>query len=124
MLKSFEFDGLFVEWPDKGHEVKMNGMRKFDDVLAWRLQLQQKNGPLWNMYVDSHSGDLVEMELLEKDDVQLRIRQSDFRDVSGIRFAHSIEYLRGDGELLAREVINTIAVELDRFDIGAEVVTH
>ncbi len=102
----------------------MDGMRKFGDVLAWRLQLRQKNGPLWNMYVDSHSGDVVEMELLEEGDVQLRIRQSDFRDVSGIRFAHRIEYLYGDGELLAREVIDTIAVELDEFDISAEVVTH
>jgi len=124
LLRSFEFDGLFVEWPDKGHEVEMSGMRKIGDVLAWRLKLRQKEGPLWNMYIDSHSGDIVEMELLEEDGVRLTIRQSDFRDVSGIRFAHRIEYLRGDGELLAREVIDTIAVELDEFDIDAEVVTH
>ncbi len=124
LLMSFEFDGLFVEWPDKGHEVKMDGMRKFGDVLAWRLQLRQKNGPLWNMYVDSHSDDLVEIELLEKDGVQLRIRQSDFRDVSGVRFAHNIEYSLGNGELLARELIDTIDVELDAFDIDAEEVTH
>ena len=124
LLRAFEFDGLFVEWPDKGHEVEMDGMRKIGSVLAWRLKLRQNNGPLWNLYVDSHSGDIVEMELLEEGDVQLRIRQSDFRDVSGIRFAHRIEYLRGDGELLASEVIDTIAMEIDAFDIDAEAVAH
>jgi hypothetical protein len=64
------------------------------------------------------------MELLEEGDVQLRIRQSDFRDVSGIRFAHNIEYSLGNGDLLARELIDTIDVELDAFDIDAEKVTH
>jgi len=115
---TFEFDGLFVEWGDKGHEVAMVGMLKIGDVLAWKLELNQKNGPEWNMFVDSHSGDLVKMEMLSKGHVQLAIRQSEFRDVSGIRFPHQIEYLGGDGNVIAREVFNSIAIELDEQTIG------
>ena len=40
---------------------------------------------------------LTQMEMLSKGHVQLAIRQSEFRDVSGIRFPHKIEYLGGDG---------------------------
>jgi len=124
LLESFEFDGLFVEWPDKGHEVSMSGMRKFGDILAWRLRLQEIDGPVWNMFIDSHSGDLISMELLDEEDVRLSIRQSDFRDVSGIRFPHQIEYRGHDGELIAREQIDSIIVEVDPFDIDQEMLTH
>lgn len=124
LLDSFEFDGLFIEWPDKGHEVSMSGMRKFGDVLAWRLRLQQKDGPAWNMFIDSHSGDLVNMELLSDEGVQISIRRSDFREVSGIRFPHRIEYRNGDGVVLARESINSITLDVDAFDIIDEIVGH
>ncbi len=124
LLDTFEFDGLFVEWGDKGHEVAMVGMLKIGNVLAWRLELKQKDGPVWNMFVDSHSGDLVKMELLDDGDVRLAIRQSEFRDVSGFRFPHRIEYLGGDGVLIAREVFDSIVIELDDFELDEETVTH
>lgn len=77
------------------------------------------------MFVDSHSGDLVQKHLLDEDDIaSLVIRQSDFRDVSGFRFPHQIEYIAHDGELLATEIIDSIAVEVDAFDIEAAAVTH
>ena len=124
LLDLFEFDGLFVEWGDKGHEVAMVGMLKIGDVLAWKLELQQKDGPAWNMFVDSHSGDLVRMELLGDGGVRLAIRQSEFKDVSGFRFAHRIEYLGGDGAVIAREVFDSIVIELDDFELDEETVTH
>jgi hypothetical protein len=118
LFNTFEFDGLFVEWGDKGHEVAMVGMLKIGDVLAWKLELKQKNGPEWNMFVDSHSGDLVKMEMLSEGHVRLAIRQSEFRDVSGIRFPHKIEYLGGDGNVIAREVFDSITIELDEQTIS------
>lgn len=124
LLELFEFDGLFVEWPDKGHEVSMTGMRKFGEILAWRLRLQQKNGPAWNMFIDSHSGDLVNMELLANEEVQLSIRRSDFRDVSGFRYPHRIEYMGSDNELIARETFDSIVVTQENFVIDDEAVTH
>jgi len=34
LLDTFESDGLFVEWPNKGHKVQVVGMLKTGDVLA------------------------------------------------------------------------------------------
>lgn len=125
LLKTFEFDGLFVEWPDKGHEVSMEGMRKFNDVLAWKLKLQQKNGPAWNLFLNSHSGNLIQKHMLDENgEPTLIIRQSDFRDVDGFRFPFRIEYMDGNSNSIAVEMINSIAIEIEPFEIENEAISH
>lgn len=125
LLATFEFDGLFVEWPDKGHEVAMSGMLKIGDVLAWRLHLDQSDGPEWYLYLDSHSGDLVRADILNNEGAaQFIIRQSDFREVSGFVFAHRIEYQDSNEQTLAIETINNIEVNVEEFDMDEEEVAH
>jgi hypothetical protein len=125
LLESFEFDGLFVEWPDKGHKVSMVGMQKIGDVLAWQLDLLQNGGPHWNLYVDSHTGDIVRASLLDDNDEPMYvIGQSDFRETSGFMFAHRIEYLDGAGKTLAIETINEIDVDVIPFELEQETVAH
>ncbi len=125
LLSTFEFDGLFVEWPDKGHEVSMSGMLKIGGVLAWRLHLAQNNGPEWYLFLDSHSGALVRADMLGDDgDVEYSIRRSDFRETSGFTFAHRIEYLDRAGRTLAVEVIDKIEIEVEPFNIDEESVVH
>jgi hypothetical protein len=125
LLSTFEFDGLFVEWPDKGHEVSMSGMLKMGTVLAWRLHLNQKDGPQWYLYVDSHSGALLRADLLDADgEAEYVIRQSDFRETAGFMFAHHIEYLDSEGLTLATETIDEIKVDIEPFEIEAEPVVH
>jgi hypothetical protein len=125
LLESFEFDGLFVEWPDKGHKVSMVGMQKFGDVLAWQLDLIQEGGRHWNLYVDSHTGDIVRANLLgDNDEPMYVIGQSDFRETSGFMFPHRIEYLDGAGKTLAIETINEIEVDVIPFELEQETVAH
>jgi len=124
LLDTFEFDGLFVEWPAKGHAVEMLGMRKIGDILTWKLALQQNGGPDWYMYVDSHSGDLVRMEMFDEGDIALAIVQSDFRASSGIRFPHRIEYRAADGAVIATEITDSIILEVDLFEIDDANVSH
>lgn len=113
LLEAFEFDGPLVEWPDKGHAVGMLGMRKFGDVLAWKLDLVQKDGPHWQLYMDSHTGDQIRAELLDDSGTPaLVIEQDDFRETRGFRIPHRIEYYRGDGEMLATESIDEVTVYL------------
>jgi hypothetical protein len=125
LLDSFEFDGLFVEWPQKGHEVDMLGMQKFGDVLAWRLDLVQKGGRHWNLYLDSHTGDLVRATLLDEGGVAtFMIDQSDFRETSGFRFPHRINYKSGNGDVLASETIDEIIVDMEPFELEQDAVSH
>ncbi len=125
LLSTFEFDGLFVDWSDKGHEVSMSGMLKIGGVLAWRLHLAQNNGPEWYLFLDSHSGALVRADMLGDDgDVEYSIRRSDFRETSGLAFAHRIEYLDREGRTLAIEIIDEINTEREPFNLEEEAVTH
>ncbi len=125
VLGSFEFDGLFVEWPDKGHEVDMLGMQKFGEVLAWQLDLVQNGRQHWHLYLDSHTGDLVRASLLDRDgSPTFIVNQGDFRDVAGFRFPHEINYMSGSGNLLARESFDRIIVNVETFDLRQDAVTH
>jgi hypothetical protein len=125
LLESFEFDGLFVEWPEKGHEVRMVGMQKFADVLAWKLELRQVGGQYWNLYVDSHTGDVVRSNLMgENSEPMYIIDQSDFRETLGFMFPHRIEYMDGAGRTLAIETIDEIEVDVIPFELEQKTVAH
>jgi len=125
LLDTFEFDGLFVEWPGKGHEVEMVGMLKIGDVLAWKLSLQQADGPSWYMYVNSHGGALVRADILDdQGELLYEIRQSQFEETSGFMFPHRIEYLDSTGRTLAVETIDDIEVDVEPFDLEQEPVAH
>jgi hypothetical protein len=125
LLESYEFDGLFVEWPEKGHKVSMVGMQKFGDVLAWQLDLVQEGGPHWNLYVDSHTGDLVRANLLDDNDKPMYvIGQSDFSETSGFMFPHRIEYMDGTGRTLAIETIEEIEVGVMPVEVEQKTIAQ
>ncbi len=125
MLNAYEFDGLLVEWPGKGSELSMIGMQKFDHVLAWKLDLVQSGGQHWHLFIASHGGGIVRADLLDAaDKVEYAILQSDFRETSGFKYPHRIEYVDSAGQSLAVEVIDKITIEQQAFDLSGEKVTH
>jgi hypothetical protein len=125
LLNAYEFDGLLVEWPGKGSELSMVGMQKFDDVLAWKLDLAQSGGQHWHLFIDSHGGGIVRANLLDEDDqVEYVILQSDFRETSGFKYPHRIEYVNSTGQSLAVEVIDEISIEEQAFDLADEKIAH
>jgi hypothetical protein len=125
LLATFEFDGIFVEWPQKGHQVSMLGMQKFGDILAWQLDILQASGAHWNLYLDSHSGDIVRANLLnEENEPMYIIAPSDYRETSGIMFPYRIEYMDSEGRILAIETIDEIAVDIMPFELEQETVAH
>lgn len=109
----FEFDGFLVEWPQKGHELSKVGMLKIGEVLAWKLDLLKSDGAHWHLYLDSHTGGVMQASLLDNsNEPTLVIRQSDFRETSGFTFPHRIEYLDGAGKRLAVETIDDLKLEV------------
>lgn len=111
LLARFDFDGPLVEWKEKGSEIVMVGMQKLGKVLAWKLSLTTQSGDRERIYINSHDGTMVRIDLLdEAGQAQFVILQSDFREVSGFRFAHRIEYRAADGSPIATEIIDHIIV--------------
>ena len=87
LRNAYEFDGLLVEWPGKGSELEMLGMRKFGSVLAWMLDLTQSGGQHWHLYINSHGGALVRADLLgDGSQVEYSILQSDVRETDGFKY--------------------------------------
>ncbi len=125
LLSSFDFDGPLVDWPDKDNSLAMIGMEKQGTVLAWKLDLVQADGAHWHLLVNSHSGDIVRATLLgDDDDPKYALYQSDFRETSGFRFPHRVEYRTSAGNIIAVETIDRIEVETGKFRIADENVTH
>ena len=125
LFDSHEFDGPLVEWPERGHELSMTGMQKFGHVLAWQLDLVQNNGRHWQLFIDSHSGDMVRARLLAGNgDPMYSIHQSDFRETSGFMFPHRIEHMSGAGEALAIETIDSVVVDVAPFELEQETIAH
>ncbi len=125
LLSAFEFDGPLVEWKDKGHDSRMLGMEKRGNVLAWQLELQQANGPHWQLLIDSHTGNIVEAALLNSAGApQWLIVPGDYRDVSGFQFPHRVEYRTAAGDLVATERLDTISVTVEPFELAEQTVVH
>ncbi len=111
ILKAFELDGWLADWKDKGHKVWRLGMIKDAQRLPWVLEVEHRNGQIWQMYIDSHTGDAYRLLLMNGDgEPAFGIEYDDFRDVDGYRFAHTVRYLNGD-EVLAVERYESIRID-------------
>lgn len=125
LLSAYEFDGPLIEWPGKGSELAMIGMLKIGGVLAWKLDLTQSGGQHWHLYINSHGGALVKADLLgDGGRVEYSILQGDVRETDGFKYPHRIEYQTGEAEILAVEIIDTISIVQDQFELSDEPVTH
>jgi len=125
LFESFEFDGPIVEWKDKGHSASKVGLAKVGRTLAFKLNLTQKSGADWNLYIASRGGGVVLAELLNdnKEPVFL-ITQTKFEQTDGFLFAHRVEYRRPDGTLLASETYRDIEVQARPLDMAEEKIVH
>ncbi len=112
-LESWEFDGWMTDWKAKGHQVWRLGMKKFGDRLPWVMEAELGNGQVWNIYVDSHTGDAFRQSLVNPDGEEtLVLVFNDYRDVDGFRLPHEVRYYEGD-RLLAIDRIESISVTVD-----------
>ncbi len=125
LLDVFEFDGPVVEWKDKEHSNRIVGMKKIGKVLAWELELTQAQGQRWQLWIDSHTGSLIQAIPVDGTGTpQFVMRASDFRDVDGFTFPFLVEYKTASGDLIATESFTNIEVKSQAFDIDEEAVTH
>jgi hypothetical protein len=125
LFESFEFDGPIVEWKDKGHSASMVGMEKVGRSLAFKINLSQKSGADWNLYIASRGGGIVLAELLnDEQEPVLLITRDEFEQSDGFLFAHRVEYRKPDGTLLAAESFNSIEVDARPTVVDQKTVVH
>ena len=110
LLASYDFDGWMTEWKDKGHQLRRLGMKKLDDRLPWIMEVELANGQTWQIYVDSHTGDVFRQALIGADGQESLVVEFDaFDETQGYRLPTEVRYYRGN-TLLATDRFTSIAI--------------
>jgi hypothetical protein len=89
-----DFEGPLVDWKAKGHAVERAGSEALPGGAADKLKVTLKSGVVRHIWVDAKSGLVVRTESTRKlrgHEMAFETVYADYREVGGVRFAHSIE---------------------------------
>jgi hypothetical protein len=103
-----DFDGLLVDWKEKGHTVTFEGKDKVGLADAYKLKVTTKGGTVREVYLDATTfleSQIVGKVLLPVMDPKTKEYRfndtiwvfSDYRDVSGVKFPFAIDEERTGG---------------------------
>jgi hypothetical protein len=121
-----DIEGPLVDWKAKGHQVELVGREKLAGGEAFKLKVTLRGGAVRYDYVDVASRQIVRSEftrLLRGRATLLENEFSDFREVGGLTFPHTIQMRVKDRPQQIRIVVQKIELdpELDaaRFRLPA-----
>jgi hypothetical protein len=89
-----DFEGPLIDWKAKGHTVERVGSEALPGGAADKLKVTLKSGAVRHIWVDAKTGLVVRTESTRKPkghEVAFETVYGDYREVGGVRFAHSIE---------------------------------
>ena len=112
-----DFDGLLVDWKDKGHTVTVDGREKLPGGEAFKLLATLKSGLKRTIYVDTktylerrHTGVL---NLPGGRQFDVTITFDNWRDVEGVKFPFDITEERTGKEPVVSLVTYTEKIEIN-----------
>jgi hypothetical protein len=112
-----DFDGLLVDWKEKGHTVTLDGREKMPGGDAFKLLATLKSGPKRTIYVDAktylerrHTGVL---NLPGGRQFEVTITFDNWRDVEGVKFPFDITEERTGKEPVVSLVTYTEKIEIN-----------
>jgi outer membrane lipoprotein-sorting protein len=117
-----EFEGVLVNYKEKGHTVELLGKEEVDGTPAFKLKVTRAGGDVDTLYLDEEY--FVEFKVESQREIQgtevtVSTVLGDYKEVDGLMFAHSMEMSFGGGDVQQTITIETIelGVELtdDRF---------
>lgn len=113
MKDQAEFDGMLVDWKEKGHQVEYLGEEEVDGTPAYKLRVTKANGDVVDLYLDKDYYVEFKSETtreIQGNEMQISTVMGDYKEVGGLMFAHSMEASMGGGP--AMQVITIDNVEL------------
>jgi outer membrane lipoprotein-sorting protein len=108
-----EFEGVLVDYEEKGHTVELMGKEEVDGTPAYKLKVTRENGDIDHLYLDEEYFVEFKSESLREvqgNEVTITTVIGDYKEVDGLLFPHSMELSFGGGE--AQQVITIQSVEL------------
>ena len=94
MKEQADFDGPLVDWKDKGHQVELVGMEETEGTEAYKLKVDLANGDVRYHFLDSEYFISIKQEgktEVQGNEVEFETILSDYKEVKGLMFPHSIE---------------------------------
>ncbi len=111
-IESADFDGPLVDFLLKGHRIELVGRGALDGADAFKLKITRASGLTEHLYLDART--FLERKAIysrfdERLGREIETEQifSDYREVEGLTFAHSIE-TRVQGQVAYRMVFTRI----------------
>jgi hypothetical protein len=90
-----DFDGLLVNYRDKGHTIVLEGRHRAGAVDAWKLKVTMKSGAVRYVYLDAatwlESRHEATIEVAPNRRVATTITFADWREVGGVKFPFAID---------------------------------
>jgi outer membrane lipoprotein-sorting protein len=117
-----DFDGLLVNYKEKGHTVELVGTEEVDGTPAYKLKVTKANGDIVNLYLDQEY--YIEFKAdttreVQGAEVKVSTVFGDYKEVEGLLFAHSMEIsFEGNpaGQVLTMENIElNVDIDDERF---------
>jgi len=109
-----ELESPFINYKEKGHTIKLEGMDSIGNKTCYQIKLMQKNGDTSTFFFDSNNFALVKKQAISKnaelDNAVLDIMYSDYRLTNGIRTPHKISCTSNGQEIL---IITVKSVKLN-----------
>jgi outer membrane lipoprotein-sorting protein len=117
MKEQTDIDGPLVDWQEKGHKVELLGLEDVDGTEAYKIRIELANGDVRIQYLDSEYFITIKQEgktTMQGNPVEFETILSDYKEVGGLMFPHSIESKPKGAP--AGQVIT-----IDEIEVGVEV---
>ncbi len=120
MREQADFDGILVDWKEKGNTVELVGTGDVEGTDAHKLKVTLPSGDATFVYLDPESGIALQHETTSKvpgqgTEKKVVVTFSDYKEVEGLMIAHSMETTMG-GQVVAVTTIDTVEVNPDISD--------
>ncbi len=109
-------DGLLVDYKEKGHQVEYAGKEDLEGTPAHKLKVTRKDGDIVYVYLDAEQ--FLELKHKQKtklpggQEIESEAAMSDYKEVGGILFPHSMEMKAGPG---------TMSMTLDKIELNPDL---
>ncbi len=89
-----DIDGPLVDYKDKGNTVELVGKESVEGADAYQVKITDKDGDVRNMYIHAEVFLPIKETMkrtLHGNEMELETSVGEYKDVGGLKFAHSIE---------------------------------
>ena len=89
-----DFDGVLVDYKDKGHAVELIGKEPVEGSEAYKLKVTMKDGAIRYVYIDAEAFLEIKTEGKRKirgSEVEGESSISDYKEVAGMMMPHAVE---------------------------------